>query len=379
MRLIPQEKLYVCPQCGSKDVTKRGSINRIIKTLSIACREDIYFDVKVPRLSCKSCGGLHYMPINFADERKSYSRQLALYVILLFSHMTISSIAKLVGLHWHTVKEITKSFLMKKYSKPDLRNLKRISIDEISIGKGHQYLTVVINAETGTPIYVGDGKGESALDEFWKLLGKRRSNRIEAVAIDMGKAYIAAVKKNLPKALIVFDHFHVVKLVNQTLDLLRRKEMARASVEEQDVIKGTKYILLANEEDLTESKRKRLEKLLDLNNILSSGYILKEDIRQIWKKKNIDQAEKSINSWIETAKSTNEPLLIKLAKTIDKHREGILNWYIFPINSGRIEGINTKIKAMIRQAYGYRDKKYLKLLILAILHGRIRMVVDHKT
>jgi transposase len=276
-------------------------------------------------------------------------------------------------------QKYSQGFFAKKYSEPDLRGLERISIDEISIGKGHNYLTVVINADTGQPLYVAKGKGESALDEFWKLLGPRRAKRIKAVAIDMGKAYIAAVKKHIPKAKIVFDHFHVVKLVNDTLDQLRRKIMANSSAEDQLIIKGSKYLLLSNEEELNDEKKNRLQRLLDLNTILTAAYILKEDLRQIWSKKTRHQAEKALDIWLKTARSTQEPLLIKLAKTIESHMEGILNWYEHPINSGRIEGLNNKIKTMMRQAYGYRDQEFLKLLILAILRSRTRMVIDHST
>lgn len=377
--LEPQRRLYICPQCKSKDVTTRGSIDRIIQSVPVGFAEKVYFKVKVPRVDCKNCGGLHYIDLQIADARKSYTKQLARFVYLLFSIATVSAIARCIGLNWQIVKDIVKSFLEKKYSKPDLRGLTLISIDEISIGKNHKYLTVVINAATGDPIYVGQGKGESALDDFWKLLGKRRAKRIKAVAIDMGRSYIAAVKKHLPNALIVFDHFHVIKLVNETLDLLRRKVQSTLSLENSAVIKGTKFLLLSNQEDLTEEKKNRLQQLLDLNTILTAAYILKEDIRQLWSQDNLTKAQKALNVWLKTARSTGEPLLIKLANTIEKHQEGILNWYKYRINSGRIEGINNKIKTMTKQAYGYRDIDFLKLLIMAILHGKSRMVIAHKT
>jgi transposase len=234
---------------------------------------------------------------------------------------------------------------------------------------------VVINAETGDPIYVGDGKAAEALDDFWDLLGKRRMKRIEAVAIDLGKAYISAVKNNLPRATIVFDHFHVVKLVNKTLDDLRKKVIRSASKDEKDILTGTKYILLKNEEDLSDNQMARLDKLTNLNTPLTQAYILKEDIRQIWTKKNKSYAKVSLKSWLKTCRATGESLLMKLAGTIEKHTYGILNWYTFPINSGRIEGINNKIKLLKRMAFGFRDIQFFKLLILAIMRNRRGMMI----
>jgi transposase len=289
--------------------------------------------------------------------------------------MCISHISDHLSLGWHIVKNIIKQKLTKDYSKPDLRNITRISIDEISNKKGHDYLTVVINAVTGVPIYVGDGKGADALDGFWDLLGKRRMKRIEAVAIDLGKAYISAVKNKLPGATIVFDHFHVVKLVNKALDDLRKKVIRSASKDEKDLLTGTKFILLKNEEDLTDNQKVRLARLTDLNTPLTQAYILKEDIRQIWEKKNKSYAKVSLNSWLKTCRATGESLLMKLADTIEKHMYGILNWYTFPINSGRIEGINNKIKLLKRMAFGFRDIQFFKLLILAIMRNRSGMML----
>jgi transposase len=286
-------------------------------------------------------------------------------------------VSRLLNLHWTIIKEVLKSFLAKKYDKPDLRNITMISIDEISTHKRHKYVTIVINAETGQPLFVGDGKSEESLAPFWEMLGPRRRKRIQAVAIDMGIAYISAVKKNLPNAKIVFDHFHVIKLVNEALNSLRRKVYATASSEDKTVLAGTKYLLLQNPETFPEDspKAERLKQLLALNTPLTCGYILKEDIRQIWQKKNKLVASRALAKWIETARSSGEELLIKLANTIERHSEGILNWYDHAINSGLIEGINNKIKVMKRKAYGFADMPFFKLLIKAIRGTRQELIL----
>jgi transposase len=362
----PQKRLFVCPVCGSTDVTTRGSHERTIKTLPIGFKEDCYVVVTIPRLHCHSCDNLRYMELNFAEQRKSYTKQLANYIIMLYSVATMLDIVRIVGLHWTTIKEIIKLYLEKTFSKPDLRNITMISIDEISIKKGHNYITIVIDAVTGQPLYVGDGKGEEALEAFWTMLGPRRRKRIQAVAIDMGRAYISAVQKNLPNARIVFDRFHVMKLVNDTLDRLRRKVYATATDDQKLLLKGSKYIILSDEEKLNDKKAQRLKKLLDLNTTLTAGYILKEDLRQFWEKNRKKTAEKCLQSWLKTARSSGEKMLIKLADSIENHSYGLLNWYEFPINSGRIEGINNKIKLLKRKAFGFHDIIFFKLHIMAI-------------
>jgi transposase len=308
------------------------------------------------------------MKLPLSEERKSYTKQLASMIIMFCSVASMTDVANILKIGWGIVKDILKTKLVSKYSKVDLSNITMISIDELSTHKGHKYVTLVINTETGQPLFIGDGKGESALEPFWKALGPRRCKRIKAVAIDMGKAYISAVTKNLPKAKIVFDHFHVVKLVNDTLNKLRVEVYKAASKEERAVLAGTKYILLRNNEEVAadDEKSKRLEALLALNTPLSAAYILKEDLRQSWSKKHKFQAVAALAKWVETARSSEVSSLVKLADTIESHSEGILNWYDFKINSGMIEGINNKIKLLKRKAYGFRDMTFFKLLIMAI-------------
>lgn len=136
--------------------------------------------------------------------------------------MPISDVAKHLGLSWDLVKSIQKRHLEKRYGNPNLRQLKRIAIDEIYVGK-RGYLTIVLNVLSGAVVFVGDGKGSEALEPFWKKLRRYKKVKIEAVAIDMSPAYIKAVRENLKTAVIVFDHFHVIKLFNEKLSDFRRQ------------------------------------------------------------------------------------------------------------------------------------------------------------
>jgi transposase len=293
-------------------------------------------------------------------------------IIMLASVASMSDIAALLKIGWHVVKEVIKAKLTRQYGKPDLSKVRRLSIDEISVKKRHTYFTVVIDADTGQPLFIGDGKGEAALEPFWETLGPRRRKRIEAVAIDMGKAYISAVKKNLPNAKIVFDHFHLVKLVNDTLNKLRREVLREAKGTDRKVIGGARYVLLSNGEDVAKDpeRAERLQALLDMNTPLSAAYIQKEDLRRLWRLKTKAAAKRALKKWIGTARASDVELLIKLADTIEKHEEGILNWYDFKINSGLIEGINNKIKLIKRRAFGFRDMMFFKLLLMAIKESR---------
>ena len=135
--------------------------------------------------------------------------------------MTIRDVARHLNVGWDLIKEIQKRDLLRRYAKPKLKHVRCIAIDEIAVAKGHRYLTVVMDLESGAVVFVGDGKGADALKPFWKRLRPSKA-KIEAVAMDISKAYWGAVMTHLPNAKVVFDHFHVIKLFNDKLSDLRR-------------------------------------------------------------------------------------------------------------------------------------------------------------
>jgi transposase len=259
-------------------------------------------------------------------------------------------------------------YLDKKYSKPSLKGLSQIAIDEIAIGKGHRYLTVVLNLETGAVVFVGKGKGSESLDPFWSLLG-RRKNRIQCVAIDMSAAFTKAIRENLPKAKLVYDHFHVIKLYNEKLSKFRRKLFNETEEKDKkEILKGTRWLLLKNPENLDEEKNEpgRLAKALSLNEPLMKAYYMKEDLRRIWSQGNKEEAEKAMDNWLRMAEESGIEKLKGFASTLQEHREGILNYYGSKITTGPLEGTNTKIGVLQRRAYGFRYQEYLKLRIYAL-------------
>ena len=290
--------------------------------------------------------------------------------------MTIQDVAKHLQVSWDTIKDIQARALQRRFGKPKLKNLKQIAIDEIAIGKGHHYLTVVLNLLTGAVVFVGDGKGAEALQPFWRRLRRARA-QIKAVASDMSKAYIRAIRDNLPGVVHVFDHFHVVKLFNDKLSAFRRELYHQASTDRaRKVLKGTRWLLLKNPENLDSERneQRRLEDALRLNAPLATAYYLKEDLRQIWTQPNKRTARRVLRDWLARARVSGIRMLSQFADTLEEHQEGILAYYDYPISTGPLEGTNTKIQAMKRQAYGFRDKAFFKLKILGIHETKYALV-----
>src|SRR5262245_22978332 len=272
-----------CPECDSRDVIHHGHETRSFKTVPIG-HKPVTILLPIPRVECRACRIIRQVTLPFADPRRRYTRAFERYALGLSRLMTIQDAARHLGVSWDTIKDIVKRALQRRFQKPRLGKLKRIAMDEISVGHGHRYLTVVLNLETGAVVFVGEGKGADALDPFWGRLRAAKA-RVEAVATDRSLAYLQAVREHLGDAVHVFDHFHVIKLFNEKLSAFRR-ELHREAAERMDkeVLKGTRWLLLKNPENLDPKKKEkeRLGEALRMNQPLATVYYLKEDLRQIW-------------------------------------------------------------------------------------------------
>lgn len=373
---IAQERANLrCSACGSPRVTAHGGEPRLFRLVPIG-RKPTQLFFRVPRVECHDCQLTRQVAVPFADPRRRYTHAFERYALDLSACMTIQDVARHLGIGWDAIKDIQKRDLLRHFAKPKLKHLRRIAIDEIAIGKGHRYLTVVLDLESGAVVFVGDGKGSDALKPFWKRLRAARA-RIEAVATDMSPAYIHAVREHLPDATHVFDHFHVVKLFNEKLSDFRR-ELYREATDQwhKQILKGTRWLLLKNPENLDprRQERQRLDDALRINQPLATVYYMKEDLRQIWSQPDKATARRVLDDWIRRADVSGIRMLQKFASTLAKYRSEILAYYDCRISTGPLEGTNTKIQLMKRQAYGFRDQEFFKLKIYALHRTRYALV-----
>jgi transposase len=370
----PRES-YRCAVCGSDDVIGRGQNCRRFRTVPIGGKP-VYLMLAVPRTECRGCGAVRQVKIGFADPRVTYTKAFGRYALELSRYMTIKDVAEHLGISWDVIKEIQKADLKRRFDRPKLKHLRQIAIDEISTAKGHRYLTIVLDLESGAVVHVGRGKGGDALKDFWTRLRRSRA-KIEAVATDMSPAYIDAVLTHLPKATLVFDRFHVIKLYNDKLSELRRALYHQLQdTMQKDVLKGVRWLLLKRPENLdpTRNEPKRLQEALRLNEPLATAYYLKEELNEVWEQDDEAAAQAVLMDWITYAESTGIRMLHDFAKTLRFHAMGILAYYDHPISTGPLEGTNNKIKTMKRQAYGFRDQDFLRLKILGIHQTKYALV-----
>ena len=299
-----------------------------------------------------------------------YTKRFAYYVGRKCRSMTVLDVAKELKLDWHTVKALDKEYMEKQLLRNPVRAPKVIGIDEISIKKGHTYRIVVSDLERRRPIWFGGkDRSEASLDEFYHLIGQKKVKHISLAVMDMWKAFEKSTKKNAPQAAILYDKFHVMRHLGEALDEIRKKEYARLSGKDRSYIKGQKYTLLSNRENLTLEGGKALKKLLKANKRINTAYLLKESFGQLWSYQTAGWARKFFDNWKQSLKWQRLKPYEKFAEMIERHWDGIAAYSGLDnkVSLGFVEGLNNKIRVIQRRAYGLRDDEYLRLKVLTCM------------
>jgi len=303
------------------------------------------------------------------------TRRFARLVSGLCRHMPIDAVARHTGLSWHSVKALDAAFLAETVVPPRpelLAGIRYLGVDEVARAKGHDYLTLVYDLTPGENcgriLWVKEGRDAATLLQFLDALSRDCARGIEAVAIDMGLAYIAAVQKGLPSAAIVFDRFHVMQMFSKVVRDCRRAEFKAAKtlgdLTGQQTIKGSLWLLLSNRNTLKESDQTRLDQLLAQNQPLATLYALKEQLQRLWHQPaSAPDMAARLDDWCGMAKAAKITGLARFVKTLQSHRTGICAYADHPITTARLEAGNVAIGMLRRRARGFRDTGYLKLKI----------------
>lgn len=302
----------------------------------------------------------------FVDKGCYFTHRFCRLVSGLCRHMSIEAVSRHLGLRWESTKNIDKAYLHQSLPALDperLSGLKTIGVDEVARAKGHDYMTVVYDMVEGHLIWVETGRTSEVFSSFLKRLPVETAKRIEAVAMDMGPAYQKSVREYLPHADIVFDRFHVMKNYSTAIKNQRRTEFRKANAEGKELMRGCHYLLLKNEDKLTESQSEKLKRLLAENTNMNTIYVMKEQLQALWSNTTVESMEQQLEQWCELAEQTNMTYIKSFAKSLRKHKVGICNYAKYQLTSARIEAGNVSIGMIRKRARGIRDTEYFKLKI----------------
>lgn len=330
----------------------------------------IYLSMEVRRVDCMKCGKVKSEKLDWLSNNPFYTKRLAFHVGRRCRSSSIKDVAKELHLDWKTVKDLEKQYMQEQLRRVGKARPKVIGVDEISVRRGHEYRIVVSDLEKHRPIWFGGkDRTETSMDEFYQFIGDKASKNIRLAVMDMWKAFEKSAKRNAPQSAILYDKFHVMKHLGEALDKIRKQEYARLAGTDRKYIKGQKYILLSNRENLTLDGQASLKTLLAVNKRLNTAYLLKESFGQLWNYQTEGWARRFFDNWKNSLKWQKLEPYEKFTELIERHWDGIAA-YSKPENKvslGFVEGLNNKIRVFQRRAYGLRDEEYLRLKVLTCM------------
>ncbi|MEO7033110.1 MAG: ISL3 family transposase [Polyangiaceae bacterium] len=316
------------------------------------------------RVDCASCGVTTEL-VPWAEPMSPFTRMFDELVAYFAQGTDKTTVSKTMGIAWRSVGNIIQRVVARLGPKNELDGLTHIGIDELSVRKHHQYITVVTDHLTGNIVWAAPGKNAATLKSFFEALGAQRAGKLEVVTIDMSAAYISAVESMAPQARLVFDRFHVQRLAHDALDQVRRAEVRELKgTPEANELKQTRFPLQKSPWNLTALETEKVALVQERNQPLYRAYLLKETLAAILDGRQVNVARRKLAEWVDwAARSRLEPFA-KVARTISKHMEGIVGYVATRLSNGRIEGNNGKIRTITRRSYGFADPSS----VIALIH-----------
>jgi transposase len=286
-------------------------------------------------------------------------------VMELCAHMPVHSVCQIIKESDNKIWRMLEKYVDKALASEDYSHITAVGMDETSRAKGHNYITLFVDMLKGKTVHVADGKDNQTVNEFVKSLETHNGNRnqVKDVSCDMSPAYIKGVKAFLPKAAITFDKFHILKIINGAVDQVRREEILS-----QPILTNARYVLLKNEQNLTKNQRQKLEELqlskLNLKSIRALH--IRENFQEIYKASTDEDFKIMLKKWYFWATHSRLDPVIKAAKTIKRHWDGVLAWKKSQISNGILEGLNSIVQAAKAKARGFRTFRYFRVVVFLV-------------
>lgn len=326
-----------------------------------------YLHVKTPRIQPDQGGTKLILP-PWSGVVHGFTLLFEAYALQLCRHMPIHQAAKLLQTTDHKLWHMIDGYVLKGLVVMNFSDVKRVGVDETSVKKGHDYISLFVDLDEVKTIFIADGKDHTTIENFAEMLedcGGKRSN-VTDVSCDMSPAFIKGVHEQLPEAKITFDKFHILKIINKGVD-----EVRRAEVRTTPALRGARYALLKNESNLTSKQKETRQRLSQMNLKSMKALQIREAFQAIYKADTMEAFHDLLSEWYQWATHSRLDPIIKVAQTIKRHWDGILQWKESQINNGILEGLNSIVQAAKRKARGYKAKHFKAITYL--LTGKLNL------
>ena len=321
---------------------------------------ECYLNVRVPRVQPqKGCVRMILPP--WAGNLHGFTLLMEAFILQLCKNMPVNQVGKILKVSDHRIWKMLECYVEKGSNLADYKEVKTVGVDETSLKKNHNYIGLFVDLEEKRTLYVAEGKDHSIIEEFAEFMEEKDVNReqITNISCDMSPAFIKGVRLSLPKAKITFDKFHIMKIINEGVDQVRKDE-----AKENPILKKTRYIFLKNNENLTTFQRKQKEKLKNLNLRSIQALHLRENFQEIYKAESFEKFEFLLQEWYDWAIGSELEPMIRVANTIKAHWDGILQWRKTNLNNAILEGLNSVVQAAKRNARGYQFQHFRIITLL---------------
>lgn len=323
------------------------------------------------RVKCPECG-VKVESVPWATGKSPVSRSFALYLAGWAKILSWQDVSRRFGVSWRQVYDSVRYVVDWGQAHRDASEVTAIGIDEVQYGKGHRYLTVVYQlcGNTRRLLYVGQRRDKETLHAFLDEMGQEWCKGIQYVCTDMWRAYVGVVGERLSQALHILDRFHIVKLLNEAVDEVRKQEAAELRKEGVDLLKGMKYAFLKRRENLTENQEKQLNYALSKRWLVTArAFLWKEKFQLFWGYESPYWARRYLRRWCKGAMRSRLKPIKKFVGTVRRHEDLMMNWFEAKkvYSSGAVEGMNRKLNLITRRAYGYRNYDVLRVALFHTL------------
>ena len=358
---FPKGSVFSCPECGRSDCTAYDTTQKTWRHLNFF-QHEAYLSARVPRVNCKDCG-VKKVWVSWARPDSGFTLLFEAMIMSMVTAMPVKAVARLVGEQDARLWRLLNHYVDKARDQLDLSQVKRVGIDETSGKKGHNYVSVFVDLDTPKVIYATEGKGADTVKRFSEDFAEHdgKPDAVEESCCDMSPAFISGIGQYLPKSQITFDKFHVMKIINNAVDEVRRQEQNN-----HPELKKTRYIWLKNPDKFKKDQSKQLEelKIPKLNLKTARVYHIKLNFQEFWTQ-TPENAEAFLKKWYFWATHSRLEPVKQAAYTVKRHWDGILRWFHSHINNGILEGINSLIQAAKAKARGYRSSRnYITMIYL---------------
>ena len=354
-------ELLPCPVCR-KPCVDYDSMDREWRHLDFF-QYEAHIHARIPRIHCKE-HGIKTVNIPWSRKDSGSTKLFEFHTIDLCREMPVSSASKIIGTGEDSIWRVLKHYVDEARSNVDLSGLESIGVDEIAVRKGHNYETIFYDHVEAKVIHTEIGKRNTVFRNLKKLLPK--PGNIRNISMDMAKPYILGASKYFPKAETIFDHFHVIKGLNDVVDRVRRREQ-----KETPTLKTTRFLWLKNSSNLTRKEKRRFKGIKHLDLKTAKAYHLRVALQRLWIIPR-NMAGKYLKKWIAWALKTSIPEIVKYGKTLKRHFEGTINAIMLGLSNYVAEGINNKIKTAFKRSYGFKSNEYRDTMIFLVA-GKLKL------